>query len=165
MPYIPAISLCIYTNINRVHVFITTWRSYKVTTIVQLHTLVLLQINMACNMINEIITLWYECKLNAWMQLKTLCILCSPINLKGITDDVRAVAIRICYVWLCLCLQEVVCLLGTVSIPEDWVSVGKYTFLVLFGLKWYERGWGLVWNTIFGSRIFHSTFYRNKALF
>jgi len=64
------------------------------------------------------------------------------------------------------CLKMgVVCLLGTVSIPYDWVSVWKYTFIVLFGLKQYEGGWGLVWNTSFGSTILHSTFYRNKALF
>jgi len=34
------------------------------------------------------------------------------------------------------CLKMgVACLLGTVSIPDDWVSVWRYTFLVLFGLK------------------------------
>ena len=59
----------------------------------------------------------------------------------------------------------VVCQFRTVSIPDDLVSVWKYTILVLFGLKWnHEEGWGLVWNTSFGSTIFHTTFYRNKAL-
>ena len=52
------------------------------------------------------------------------------------------------------CLKMgVVCLLGTVSIPDDWVSVRKYTFLVLFGLKLYEAEWVLVWNTSSGSTI------------
>jgi len=27
-----------------------------------------------------------------------------------------------------------------------------------------EGGWGLLWNSSFGSMISHTTFYRNKAL-
>ena len=67
----------------------------------------------------------------------------------------------------CLCFQEmgVVCLSRTLTVPEDWVSVWKYTILVLFGLKWYyEGGWGLAWHSSFGSMVSHTTFYRNKAL-
>ena len=66
------------------------------------------------------------------------------------------------------CLKtEVVCLFRTLSIPNDLVSVWKYTILVLFGLKCHEMegGFGLVWNSSFGSVISHTTFYRNKDLF
>jgi hypothetical protein len=66
------------------------------------------------------------------------------------------------------CLKlEVVCLFRTASIP-GLVYAWKYIILVLFGLKLYhemEGGWGLVWNSSYGSMISHTTFCRNKALF
>jgi len=43
------------------------------------------------------------------------------------------------------CILEVVCLFRTLSIPDDLVSVWRYTILVLFGFKLYhavEGGWG-----------------------
>ena len=64
--------------------------------------------------------------------------------------------------------MEAVCLMGTVSIPDGLVSVGEDTFSVPFGLKWcheMEVGWGLVWNSRFGSMVFHATFCRNNDLF
>jgi len=66
------------------------------------------------------------------------------------------------------CLKmEVVCLLRTVSIPDVFVPVSKYTSLVLSRLKCHEieGGWVLVWNSSFGSMICHTTFYRSKDLF
>jgi hypothetical protein len=63
--------------------------------------------------------------------------------------------------------MEVVCLFKTVSIPDDLVSVWKYTILVIFRLKCHEMegGWGLVWNSSIGSLISHTTFSRNKDWF
>ena len=64
--------------------------------------------------------------------------------------------------------MDVVCLFRTVSLPDDLVYMWKDTISVLFKLKWCHEmdggGMGLVWNSSFGSKISHSTFYRNKDL-
>jgi hypothetical protein len=60
-------------------------------------------------------------------------------------------------------MVDVVCLLRTVSIPDDWVSVWKDTISMLFGLKScheIERGGCMMWNGNPGSMISHTTFYR-----
>jgi hypothetical protein len=67
------------------------------------------------------------------------------------------------------CLKiEVVCLLITVSIPDDLLSIWKDKISVLLRLKLYHEwkvGCGLVWHCWFGSMISHTTFYRNEGLF
>jgi len=62
--------------------------------------------------------------------------------------------------------MEVEYLFRTVTIPFGVVVEGHN--FVFFWLKWchkMEGGWGLVWNSSFGSMISHTTFYRNKKIF
>jgi hypothetical protein len=64
--------------------------------------------------------------------------------------------------------MDVVCLIITLSIPNDLVSVWKETISLLFGLKLcleMEGRSGLVWSTSFESMISHRIFYINKDLF
>jgi hypothetical protein len=63
--------------------------------------------------------------------------------------------------------MEVVCLFRTVSISDDFVSVWKDTFSVVFGLKLcheMEGGSGLVTALLFWKYDIRTIFYKNRYI-